>query len=93
MLLPPFLRKKRSNDLDQLLDIFLIDLSDITNTEGIQVSQLSGIDRVAAFLDVLIKLDLIDSEDMEEVSEFLDKLLAQEKYEGRRESNVKYVVE
>ena len=56
MLLPPFLRKKRSNDLDQLLDIFLIDLSDITNTEGIQVSQLSGIDRVAAFLDVLIKL-------------------------------------
>ena len=44
-------------------------------------------------LDVLIKLDLIDSEDMEEVSEFLDKLLAQEKYEGRRESNVKYVVE
>ena len=44
-------------------------------------------------LDVLIKLDLIDSEDMEEVSAFLDKLLAQEKYEGRRESNVKYVVE
>ena len=44
-------------------------------------------------LDVLIKLDLIDSEDMEEVSEFLDKLLAQEKYEGRRELNVKYVVE
>ena len=44
-------------------------------------------------LEVLIKLDLIDSEDMEEVSEFLDKLLAQEKYEGRRESNVKYVVE
>ena len=32
-------------------------------------------------------------EGMEEVSEFLDKLLAQEKYEGRRESNVKYVVE
>ena len=44
-------------------------------------------------LDVLIKLDLIDSEDMEEVSAFLDKLLAQEKYEGQRESNVKYVVE
>ena len=44
-------------------------------------------------LDVLIKLDLIDSEDMEEMSEFLDKLLAQEKYEGQRESNVKYVVE
>lgn len=44
-------------------------------------------------LDVLIKLDLIDSEDMKEVSEFLDKLLAQEKYEGWRESNVKYVVE
>ena len=36
-------------------------------------------------LDVLIRL--------EEVSEFLDKLLVQEKYEGRRESNVKYVVE
>ena len=44
-------------------------------------------------LDVLIILDLIDSEDMEEVSEFLDKLLAKKKYEGRRESNVKYVVE
>ena len=44
-------------------------------------------------LDVLIKLDMIDNEDMKEVSEFLDKLLAQEKYEGQRESNVKYVVE
>ena len=44
-------------------------------------------------LDVLIKLDLIDDENVKEVSEFLDKLLAQEKYEGRRGSNVKYVVE
>ena len=44
-------------------------------------------------IDALIKLDLIDDEDMKEVSEFLDKLLAQEKYEGRRESNIKYVVE
>lgn len=44
-------------------------------------------------LDVLMKLDLIDSDDMEEVSEFLDKLLAKEKYEGRRESNMKYVAE
>ena len=44
-------------------------------------------------IDVLIKLDLIDDEDMKEVSEFLDKLLEQEKYEGRRESNIKYVVE
>ena len=42
-------------------------------------------------LDVLTKLDLIDSDDMEEVSEFLDKLLEKEKYEGRRESNMKYV--
>ena len=42
-------------------------------------------------LDVLMKLDLIDSDDMEEVSEFLDKLLEKEKYEGRRESNMKYV--
>lgn len=42
-------------------------------------------------LDVLMKLGLIDSDDMEEVSEFLDKLLAKEKYEGRRESNMKYV--
>ena len=40
-----------------------------------------------------MKLDLIDSDDMEEVSEFLDKLLAKEKYEGRRESNMKYVAE
>ena len=44
-------------------------------------------------LDVLMKLDLIDSDDMEEVSEFLDKLLAKEKYEGRRESNMKYIAE
>lgn len=42
-------------------------------------------------LDVLMKLDLIDSDDMEEVSEFLDKLLEKERYEGRRESNMKYV--
>ncbi len=42
-------------------------------------------------LDVLMKLNLIDSDDMEEVSEFLDKLLAKEKYEGRREANMKYV--
>ena len=34
-------------------------------------------------LDVLIKLDMIDNEDMKEVSEFLDKLLAQEKYEEK----------
>ena len=40
-----------------------------------------------------MKLDLIDSDDMEEVSEFLDKLLAEEKYEVRRESNMKYVAE
>ena len=44
-------------------------------------------------LAVLMKLDLIDSDDMEEVSEFLDKLLAKEKYEGRREANMKYVAE
>ena len=44
-------------------------------------------------LDVLMKLDLIGSDDMEEVSEFLDKLLAKEKYEGRREANMKYVAE
>ena len=44
-------------------------------------------------LDVLIKLDLIDDEYRKEVSKFLDKLLAQEKYEGRRGSNVKYVVD
>ena len=42
-------------------------------------------------LDVLTKLDLIDSDDMGEVLKFLDKLLAQSKYEGRRELNMKYV--
>ena len=42
-------------------------------------------------LDVLMKLDLIDSDDMEEVSEFLDKLLSKDKYEGRREATMKYV--
>ena len=44
-------------------------------------------------LDVLMKLDLIDSDDMEEVSEFLDKLLAKDKYEGRREAEVEYMAE
>lgn len=42
-------------------------------------------------LDVLMKLDLIDSDDMEELSEFLDKLLSKDKYEGRREATMKYV--
>ena len=42
-------------------------------------------------LDVLMKLDLIDSDDMDEVSEFLDKLLSKDKYEGRREATMKYV--
>ena len=42
-------------------------------------------------LDVLLKLDLIDSDDMKEVSEFLDKVLSQEKYEGRREINIEYI--
>ena len=42
-------------------------------------------------LDVLLKLDLIDSDDMKEVSEFLDKLLSQEKYEGRRATNIEYI--
>lgn len=44
-------------------------------------------------LDVLMKLDLIDSDDMEEVSEFLDKLLSKDKYEERREAGVEYVAE
>lgn len=43
-------------------------------------------------LDVLLKLDLVDSDDMEEVSEFLDKLLSKEKYEGRRETGMNYIV-
>lgn len=42
-------------------------------------------------LDVLMKLDLIDSDDMKEVSEFLDKLLSKDKYEGRRETNMEYI--
>lgn len=41
----------------------------------------------------LMKLDLIDSVAMEEVAGFLDKLLSKDKYEGRREANMKYVVE
>ena len=44
-------------------------------------------------LDVLTKLDLIDSDDMGEVLMFLDKLLAQSKYEGRRETLIEYVAE
>ena len=44
-------------------------------------------------LDVLTKLDLIDSDDMGEVLKFLDKLLAQSKYEGRRETLIEHVAE
>ena len=42
-------------------------------------------------LDVLLKLDLLDSDDMEDVSEFLDKLLSKDKYEGRRATNMEYI--
>lgn len=44
-------------------------------------------------IDVLMKLDLLDSDDVEEVSKFLDKLLAKEKYEGRRDLIIKIVIE
>ena len=44
-------------------------------------------------LDVLMRLGLIDSDDMKEVLEFLDNLLAKEKYEGVRETFVEYVAE
>ena len=42
-------------------------------------------------LDVLLKLDLLDSDDMEDVSEFLDKLLSKDKYEGRRATIMEYI--
>ena len=42
-------------------------------------------------LDVLLKLDLLDSDDMEDVSEFLAKLLSKDKYEGRRATNMEYI--
>ena len=43
-------------------------------------------------LDVLMKLNLLDSDDMEEVLEFLNKLLSKEKYQGRKETSIDYVV-
>lgn len=42
-------------------------------------------------LDILTKLELLDNEDAEELLEFLNKLLAKDKYEGRRESALEYV--
>lgn len=42
-------------------------------------------------LDVLMKLSLIDNDDMEKVSEFLNSLLSRDKYEGRREANMEYI--
>lgn len=42
-------------------------------------------------LDILTKLELLDNEDTEELLEFLNKLLAKDKYEGRRESAIEYV--
>lgn len=44
-------------------------------------------------LDVLMKLNLLDSDDMKEVLEFLNKLLSNEKYQGRKETSIDYVVE
>lgn len=44
-------------------------------------------------LDVLMKLNLLDSDDMEEVLEFLNKLLSNEKYQGRKQTSIDYVVE
>lgn len=44
-------------------------------------------------LDVLMKLALIDNDDMEEVSGFLNKILSKDKYEGRRDAGVEYVAE
>ena len=100
------LRKEKNITVAELAKELGISQSMLTNYENgngtprdesiwEKLSQIFGVSKshVQTDLDVLIKLDLIDSEDMEEVSEFLDKLLAQEKYEGRRESNVKYVVE
>lgn len=43
-------------------------------------------------LDILTKLELLDSEDAEELLEFLNNLLAKNKYEGRRELPIEYVV-
>lgn len=42
-------------------------------------------------LDILTKLELLDNEDTEELLEFLDKLLAKDKNEGRIESAIEYV--
>lgn len=44
-------------------------------------------------LDILTKLDLLDSDDIGKVLDFLNKLLANEKYEGRREAIIEYVAE
>lgn len=42
-------------------------------------------------LDILIKLDLLDDDDMEEVLDFMNKLLDNEKYEGRREHSIDFI--
>lgn len=42
-------------------------------------------------LDILTKLELLDSEDTKELLEFLNNLLAKDKYEGRRESAIEYL--
>lgn len=44
-------------------------------------------------LDVLMKLNLLDSDDMEEVLEFLNKLLSNGKYQEQKEISIDYVAE
>ena len=42
-------------------------------------------------LDILTKLELLDSEDTKKLLGFLNNLLKKDKYEGRRESLIEYV--
>lgn len=42
-------------------------------------------------LNILTKLDLLDDDDIQEVLNFMNRLLDEEKYEGRRETPVEFV--
>jgi len=42
-------------------------------------------------LDILVKLELLDDDDIEKTLQFINQLLEKDKYEGRREHSVDFV--
>ena len=86
------LRKEKNITVAELAKELGISQSMLTNYEnGNGTPRDESIWEKLSQIFVLLKLDLLDSDDMEDVSEFLDKLLSKDKYEGRRATNMEYI--